>query len=49
MAEYYDDDAIDAIISNLDRIPREIDSKILIDDISQKIMDKLRKKTILGV
>lgn len=47
--EYYDDEAIDALISNLNQIPTEIESKVIIAEISEKIMEQLRKKTILGV
>lgn len=41
------EDAIDEILRALDKIPEEITSKILVDDIAEALIDKLRKKISL--
>jgi len=38
---------VDDLLDDLDRIPREIQSKVLIEDIEEKIMEKLRRKIAL--
>ena len=35
---------VDDLLDDLKRIPEEIDSKILIDDIADALLDKLRRK-----
>lgn len=39
-----DYDAIGELIKNLDRIPKEVDSKLLIKEIEDELMERLRKK-----
>jgi len=42
--ENENEDAIDEIINNLNRIPKKIESKIFIDEMAEALMNKLRKK-----
>jgi hypothetical protein len=44
MVVYEDDEAIDAIIANLERIPSNIETKMVVNDIAEALYDKLRKK-----
>lgn len=41
---FENDDAIDAVIKNLERIPTDIDTEILVEDIKDAIMRDLRRK-----
>ena len=45
--ENENEDAIDEIINNLNRIPKKIESRIMIDEISEALINKLRKKISL--
>jgi len=44
LSQFMDKDAIDELIENLNRIPKQIDSRIFIKELEEKIMENLRRK-----
>jgi hypothetical protein len=42
--EYEDDEAINKVIENLNRIPKDITSEIRIDKLMDEMMKELRRK-----
>ena len=47
MASYENEKAIERIIENLNSIPKKIESKIFINEIEERLMEKLRRKIVM--